>query len=351
MQEQTATGLRMFQEKLEATGKLTLEEHRRFSDRRAYHLVIAFGQKKVDIVLTENFLSDLPATREYQAAVDEYVGWLINRMENLSPLDFYCKSGIPLRVEIQWPFEPVPNRAAAFVHVYVHDIRFALVAKCSVIRTWQSEKTQDPFQREKAIVNRIRRGVDRQELTFYVEAAHPTELQQVELSGKEQASRSSQTEVEQYVAGKVYWLAFKPGEKRTKVWIADPWDAEYLGVEPKSLFQAAQILEARRVITLEPKGEFASAGEGLLLRAEKFELTPSDKAEEVSRQLKEKGVVSNCPRCGTNDWHADLLGYLVSGLPLTEFTVPRAHVPVLNLTCKKCGAMQLHNLNIIGIKL
>jgi predicted nucleic-acid-binding Zn-ribbon protein len=75
------------------------------------------------------------------------------------------------------------------------------------------------------------------------------------------------------------------------------------------------------------------------------------KIEEVTRLLRERGTLSTCPRCGKNDWRADLLGYFVSTLPVTGLTVPPPHVPVLNLTCNNCGYMELHNLSILGITL
>jgi hypothetical protein len=71
----------------------------------------------------------------------------------------------------------------------------------------------------------------------------------------------------------VYYLGVKSGERRTKVFIADSWDGHYLGVEPQTLTQTAQVLEAEDMITLDSSQEFASAARGLLVRA-----TPSGTA-------------------------------------------------------------------------
>lgn len=277
-EEEVRIGLSIFREKLETGTNLKLDRFRRFSDRRAYHLAVALGSKQTDIVLTDEFLSDLPATKEYQAALDEYVGWLVNRMENVSPSEFYCKSGTPLKVEIYWPIESIANRAASFVHVYAYDIRFpGLVAKCSVIITFLANDIlkRNPFRREEAIVNRIRRGVDEQEIAFFAEEAHPSELQQLDLEAEDVRSNgSSATDIEQFLAGKVYWLGFKQGRRESKTWITDPWDTEYLGVNPQALRQAAQILEARGIIVLDQEATFASAGKGLLLESDKFETLP-----------------------------------------------------------------------------
>ena len=76
-----------------------------------------------------------------------------------------------------------------------------------------------------------------------------------------------------------------------------------------------------------------------------------EKMDEISRILRERGALSNCPRCGRNDWQADLVGYFVATLPITGVTIPPPHIPVLNLTCRNCGSTQLHNLNVLGIEL
>jgi hypothetical protein len=74
-----------------------------------------------------------------------------------------------------------------------------------------------------------------------------------------------------------------------------------------------------------------------------------EKIAEVLALLRTRGALKPCPRCGQFNWQADLLGFLVSALPVVILNVPPAHTPVLMLTCKHCGNMQLHNLNILGI--
>jgi hypothetical protein len=81
-------------------------------------------------------------------------------------------------------------------------------------------------------------------------------------------------------------------------------------------------------------------------------LTPDQtkaKIEDALKVLRERGALQHCPRCRHSDWQADLLGFFVSVLPVVTFNMPPVHVPVLMLTCKVCGNVQLHNLNILGI--
>jgi hypothetical protein len=73
----------------------------------------------------------------------------------------------------------------------------------------------------------------------------------------------------------VYWLAFKQGDRKTKVWLADPWDAAYLNTDTRSLTQLAQALEAADYVALDDDG-FASAGKNLLIESESFEIRSSN---------------------------------------------------------------------------
>jgi hypothetical protein len=51
------------------------------------------------------------------------------------------------------------------------------------------------------------------------------------------------------------------------VWVADPWDADYLGVSFSELVREAEILETHSIVRLEQSRYFASADRELLLRA------------------------------------------------------------------------------------
>ncbi|MFB3127353.1 MAG: toll/interleukin-1 receptor domain-containing protein [Candidatus Acidiferrales bacterium] len=291
MQDEVNAGLEFFRRVLRPGDNLKLEDARRLSDRLAYHLVFVSDQKQTDIVLTHRYLTDLPNTPEYQAAVYTYVDSLKKRMENLSPSDFYCKSDVPLGIEIHRPMQSVPMRAASYVFVEVYDLRGSQwVARCSVNITDQQymfDLERDPFRRDVAIINTIREAVDQKALSFYPSSAHPPQTQQIRLVIKRKPMATIST-LEQFVGGKVYWLAFRRGDKRTKTWIADPWDGEYLGVETKALTQTAQLLEAHKMIELDSTQEFATAAEGLLQRAARFEALPPRPLEVSSENAEDQ---------------------------------------------------------------
>jgi hypothetical protein len=282
VQDEVDVGLAMIRETVERRETLRLTS-RRLDSRLAQYFVVSAGQKAVDFVLSHEFVSDLPNTKSYRAFLNEYVSELEMRFEQPNPLDFYCRSGTALNVTIKWPITPISNRDASFVHVEVQDIRMpTLVAKCSLIFVYPvgPSASRNPFQRQQAIVNRIRQGIDRQEVAFYARAAHPHELQMLEIWPNEEPAPSTepvpsinQTDLEQYLSGKVYWLAFKRADRNAKVWIADKWDATYLGIEAQALRQAAQIQDARGVLKLD-KQDFAGPGDALLVGNAAFEVQP-----------------------------------------------------------------------------
>ena len=276
MKQEAEAGLAILRTRIEAGGKLKLTV--RGLRGLAYDLRIGLGPKETIITVSDEFLSDLPGTKEYQVALDEYVDCLEGRMQNASPQDFYCKTGRPVHVEIDWPLGRTVYDAS-FVHVDAYDIRHpSTVAKCSVIFLWAplGKLRRNPLLREKAVVDRIRAAADRQEIRFLKEDDHPSELQQLEIRPENESSPAASTkEVEQFIKGKVYWLGFRREDTLTRAWISDPWDAEYLGVDPSRLRQVAQVLKARGIIALDSKGLFASAADGLLSEADNFEQAAS----------------------------------------------------------------------------
>jgi len=246
-----------------------IEKITALQNREAHIFLFMRGENSHQIVISEEFLTDLPATKEYQQSAKEYFRDLENRLLSFSASDFYSLSGIPVRISIDWPFQAMPNRDASFVHVYIQDLRGPNpVATISVYMTGQQHRFQlmaDPFLKERCIVNTVRHTLDKNELTFFPQDKHPINLPAVAL---ETTSTSvGEQPLREFILGKVYRLGFKSGERRTKVFIADSWDGHYLGAQTQTLIQTAQILEAEDLVTLDSSQEFASAARGLLVRA------------------------------------------------------------------------------------
>jgi len=243
--------------------------YRKLFDRRAHYFEIQKGGRAFDFALTDEFLMDIPGTPGHKAHLAEYLPSILTRFQNYSPLDFFAKGGTPFDLRLHWPFREHPSRDVLWCHADVRDLRFPdLVARTApVISLFLDDDLFQfrPLARIEAVVNAVRNSLDRSEINFYDSDRHPSETQEIRISDKLQSARADEVSIEQFLAGKVFWLAFKRGDRSTKVWIADPWDAKYLGVGTKDLIQTAQVLQARGLIALAPGNQFASPGDALLL--------------------------------------------------------------------------------------
>src|SRR5712692_1427105 len=80
--------------------------------RLAFYFVARAYEKEWLFTLSREALSDLPAMKTYQEAVDRFARGLESRFRNKSPDLFFCASGVPVVIQIEWPLEPLANRAA-----------------------------------------------------------------------------------------------------------------------------------------------------------------------------------------------------------------------------------------------
>ena len=268
--EQVQNGIEIFRQKVGMTRNLKVTAFRPLTDRLAFYVEISSGGKTSDITIAAEFLADLPTTKEYKLAVDEYVVSLSKRILNTSPDFFLTRSGVPMKIELEWPFQWDTGRAASYILVSISLLNGRQAwTKCAVSITdsaslWLMKK--DPFIRQRLVVNRARIAIDGKELKFYDAAERPSEYRRIviDLQGL-LVSPASEVEIQEYISRKVFGLGFKQGNKDTRVWVLDPWDVEYLAASASAFLQAAEILEARKEIVLLDR-EYASAGGALLMR-------------------------------------------------------------------------------------
>jgi hypothetical protein len=241
---------------------------RRFDNRMMYYCKFSRGNQFIDFTLSEEFLADLPGTPSYQKETKEAFWAFGRRLGNVSPNDFYSRSGTPFTVEMYWPFNQHPSRDVIWLKVNLKDIRYPdLIAKTAVVLGLplnEFDLRHAPFKRLAVIVNGVRTALDNSKLEFYSSDGHPNLLQEIPIWDLPSAARFSDQAIQQFLVGKVYWLGFIRGRKDTQVWIADPWDAAYLGVSVNDLIRAAETQQARRLIRLSSDGEFASAEDPLI---------------------------------------------------------------------------------------
>jgi len=257
--------------------------------RFAFHFVARGYGKEWDFVLSGEALTDLPQTEGYQQSAARFARSLEKRFRTESPRLFYCISGVPILLQVEWPLEPLPNKAASCVRFEATDARDGRLAYGIVVITHQQsifDLKRDPFLVQESVVNSIRTAVDAGLLKFYPEQAHPIELQEVKLFIGLPNVETPQL-VDEFLRKKVILLAFKRGDSTSITWIADPWDADYLGASVSSLRQAAEILDARSELHLDELREFASIGRGLLARLREFELSKTTE-KQIDRPAKDE---------------------------------------------------------------
>ena len=194
---------------------------------------------------------------------------LDNRFKNVNPNYFVTLSGRLLNIDVEWPAIPWMTSqglaAATAQWVRITDLVSTEAARCVIQTTHQQDMFEaNPYRRPSQLINTVRSNVDSGALAFYVQKNLPREYPPTSLQTGGYSDTSASTQ--DYLVNKVWLLAFTAGSgaRQTRVWIADPWDAEYLGCTVAELRQAAAVLDARGLITLSEDEEFASVGNELL---------------------------------------------------------------------------------------
>lgn len=233
--------------------------------------VTAYG-KESDFCLTREQLDDVPGTKEYRDTADVLARILESRFKNADPNLYLTASGRLLHIDPEWPALPLLNPdgtgyiAANGTRVPVKDAMSQEVAICLVKMTHSQTfpgPHSTPFHRLAGFINSIRADVDTGKIVFHSSfEEHPKIMQNVDF--RYEAKTPGSVSLSRYLQQKVWLLGFRSGRKDTKVWIADPWDAAYIGTTVTLLRQEAAILDAQEVVHLDESEEFASAGKVLL---------------------------------------------------------------------------------------
>jgi hypothetical protein len=271
--DERARGVEILTEILSRGRVLQVKEPRTFNNGFAYYFEVTAYDKATDFCLPAEVLEDMEGTPGYRQHANSFARAVEKRLRNSRPKAFMTRSGVPLEVESYWPHEPWHGRAASFVRTDVRNLKDSRIAKCFVVVSHQQqifELKENPFIEFVGIINGVREAVDAGQLAFYRDAEHPETLQRVDLSMRQRQRQGPKT-LEGFLETKIFWLGFKSGNAGSLVWIADPWDADYLGTSPPELVREAEVLEARGVLRLDESREFGSAGKQLLLRARELE--------------------------------------------------------------------------------
>ena len=186
---------------------------------------------------------------------------------------YVALSGLPLRIELDWPFRPSGSGADFYVlHGDVHlesgEGLHCLVALQMTQTVKEVLPSLDPADVEAPAINTLRKEVDRKQLEFVKSPKRvpvPFSARQYNFKRREwDFAKASDEQVAELVRRKVYWNS-KLGAAR--VWIADPIDAQYVSSPPARLLEAA----SRLGTWLRLEGEHAVAASELLADGPRIE--------------------------------------------------------------------------------
>jgi diguanylate cyclase (GGDEF)-like protein len=253
-----------------AKKELQVIEHNPWPNRRATYFEIGKPGRQTSVVLSDEFVQDLPATREYQEAVDSFAMSVAGRVRCGSPNIFYCRSHLAINVAIHWPIQQafLNNMPAAWLLIHVtNEVQRGLAMCCLNVAgghfAYSGRTTLDDIR---IATNSVRNAIDNGTVTFYGRQSHPDSYQVIKDDATEQRPPASQSEIEKFIAGKTYMLAFQIPDVPGEVYAADAWDAEYLGTSKKELSQSAYVLRARGLIQLDTTLGFARPSDQLVTK-------------------------------------------------------------------------------------
>src|SRR3954465_11260988 len=204
------------------------------------------------------------------------------RSQNPNPDAYLTLAGLPVTIQMQWPFHGSGSGGDFYLLHGTMTLQDGSGLHADVaVQLSQTFKEQlhslDRQDSESAVVNALRKELDRKQL----ELLKSGKKQPVPISSRHYSiknhklvfAKADDAQMRDFLVAKVFWLAYKlNGEKREgKVWVADVYDADYLGTTPAHLLEIAQSLASEGSLKLE--GEFAHATDALLSRSGEFEKT------------------------------------------------------------------------------
>jgi diguanylate cyclase (GGDEF)-like protein len=262
LRSETERGLEDLQKRLTRVGIKVIDQHRKLP-RTATYLAIGSPERFTDVVINDEFLDDLPNSREYQTLVDSYAHAVAGRVKCDSPEIFYCASGVPIRVSFRWPIQGgiYNGQLKTVILMDVANQLDGRTAKCAMELQFGGSVFDTMLQ----AVNSVREAIDQSSVTFYDRNVHQEIYEKIVHQQRPSASRS-QPEIEKFLAGKAYTLGFLAveGNEPREIWPVDPWDAHYLGVTAKELSLAMRVLLAKGLLTPGSGSEYAAPTNKLL---------------------------------------------------------------------------------------
>jgi hypothetical protein len=225
---------------------------------------------------SREYIEDVPGFPQYRTALATFLESLSLRLAHPRPQQFMTLSGVPIDLEIHWPFREVQTSHDFFVHVLVrvgspwsHEANLSVVL--AGIDKFDVGPSLTPPTVEALVVNAIRFAIDSNKVDFYRVGHHPASLQEVPIISSEPVHAANDQKVKEYFRRKAYWLGFREGDERSGIAIIDPYDMLYLRRTHQQLRQLAVVMEATGELKIDAMKKFAYANTSLLQQSDVLE--------------------------------------------------------------------------------
>jgi hypothetical protein len=222
------------------------------------------AERTLTLELSDSFV---PSTDDLKQGLATYLQYAAKRLRNPNPNATVSLAGLPLTFrDFKWPFHLSTSGADTYlVHGVVgledgdgSPLHTKVAASMTVTFAEIVPAPEQPFA-ESFIYNAIRKTMDQGQLEMLKSGnRQPVPVTTRYYSRWQKRfvfSDTTQTSRREFLAMKVYWLSAVLGGDQP-VWIADPYDAQYLNTAPEELQKDAAYLVTDGLLTLD--GDFAT---------------------------------------------------------------------------------------------
>jgi hypothetical protein len=233
--------------------------------------------KALKLELSDAFDFDKPHLLPQMAA---HLAGEAKRLRNPRPDCFVTLDGLPLSFgKFQWPFHRSTSGADTFIvhgEIRLEDGReqnlHAKIAASVTLTFAEIVPAMEQPYAESFIYNAVRKTVDMGQLEFLKSGnRQPVPVTTRYYSRWQKKFIFTETDDKErlrYLLSKVYWLSGVLGGGKP-VWIADPYDAQYLNTTEADLLRMAGHEAGEGLVKLD--GEFAAATPTLMAQASEYE--------------------------------------------------------------------------------
>jgi hypothetical protein len=233
------------------------------------------------VEISESFTGEIERHPELREGLSTYLCALEKRLRAPRPEVFLTLHGLPLAMQqFQWPYHRSTSGSDSFI---LHGIaqlaepESPLHAKVSASMTVTLAEVlpalEQPYA-ESVTFNAIRKVLDLGQL----ELLKSGNRQPVPVSTRYYSSRqqrfifndTSEQQRKDFLLSKILWISGQLGG-RNSVWIADPYDAQYLDCSQDDLRKIARELAQEGLASLTSDAEYAAATDKLMARSDDYE--------------------------------------------------------------------------------